>query len=584
MIKSSTFQISPFAGAVAIACGITCLAILSGGAPERPWPKPGDSAVERPAPRIRLRPAAYHPRVDAFPAGAWLSAAPARAPQPMVRVLLSDVLQDGRLRITTTTGLLVIDPDTHRILARVPAEATYSLSLSDDGRAISGPGGKDLPAETVRLIPIGCDDQMNAGARQFTGALEVSLGKTGLDVVNEVREEDYIAGVVAGEAAKSFPLEALKAQAVAARTYALSQRGHRENGVDVLDTTADQVFTGAGRVWPECRAAVDATAGRILTYRGRPIVAYFSADCGGHTRTNTAAGLGGGPLPYLRAVEDAPASGPAYCAIAPMHTWSARLTDAEILPKLNETLGARLKSLSEIQVEGHYSDGRAGLVRLAGVADPEPSAMAAEADPARAPLAAPPAEPGADTAPQPQPVEPQPAEEPKPEAAPEPREWRETLRAMEFRKIVGLDALRSQTLSVKPDGPGAWLFEGRGYGHGVGMCQWGAAGMARQGISYDRILSHYYFGVHLLPAAPRDGALAGLVKDARGRLLPNAIVSLVGTDRRAKTNAKGRYRFPSVPAGTYDIVVTPRVGPAFASFAWTVNEGEETRARVIERP
>jgi stage II sporulation protein D len=622
MFRGISIPVSVLRSARVVTAGGAVLGLAVFGAktpPEAPPP-------ERPAPvLVPVRPAAFHNDPGTIQPSEMLALSGRRAPEASFRVLLTDPLTDGALRVTCTSGLLIEDAASHALIAQVPGGAKYSVFLSPDGRALSGPGGTDLPAAKIRIEPVSPDTPMDLGKRSYLGALEVGLGDNGLDVVNEVRQEDYIVGVVAGEAARSVPREALKAQAVAARTYALSQMGNRGPNVDVVDTVADQVYTGAGVAWPEVREAVAATAGQVLTYKGKPIIAYFSADCGGATRTNTAAGLGSGPLPYLKPVKDVDANGVDYCAASPSHTWSRRLTSADMLPKLNAAWGTDIESLQTIRLTRVYSDGRVGEVSVAGLGPlpppplkvakaPEPVPGGGEEAPSKdaaktpAPLraalkaaaeATPPAKadetPAApdaapkdtaeDAAPAAGPPKPE-VETPAPDAAPAPAPKRpeiaRSLRAFDFRKIIGTSTLRSQIFTAAPDGDGAWLFSGRGYGHGVGMCQWGACGMAKDGIPYDRILTHYYTGVALQANAPRDGSLTGIAKDTKGRPIANAVVTLAGTDRDAKTDAQGHFRFSDLPAGTYDLVLTPAKGAGVLSFAWRVRAGEVTTA-VIRR-
>jgi stage II sporulation protein D len=571
----------------------------------------------RPAPvLIPVRPAAFRDKPDTIQPSELVALAGRRAPEASFRVLLTDPLQDGAVRITCPSGLLIEDADSHALIAQVPGGAKYSVSMSADGRALSGPGGSDLPAARIRIEAVSPDTPMDLGKRSYLGALEVSLGDTGLDVVNEVRQEDYITGVVAGEAARSFPLEALKAQAVAARTYALSQMGNRGPNVDVVDTVADQVYTGAGVAWPEVRQAVQETAGQVLTYNGQPITAYFSADCGGYTRTNTAAGLGSRPLPYLKPVKDSGPDGVDYCAASRSHTWTRRLTDAEIVPKLNTAWGTDIETLQNIRFSQVYSDGRVGEVSVAGLGPmPAPliikkaegpgragpvattlsakpttrakdAALVTPEEEAKTPaLAAPSTDPAPEAEPPAKPEQPEaeppvPDETPEPQPAPAPARPRiqRSVRAYDFRKAVGTSVLRSQIFSVAADGDDAWVFSGRGYGHGVGMCQWGACGLANNGVTYDHILKHYYTGVNLEPNAPRDGALEGIAKEASGTPIADAVVTLAGTDREAKTDAQGHFRFTALPTGTYDLVLVPAKGPGVLSFSWRVRADEVTTA------
>lgn len=152
------------------------------------------------------------------------------------------------------------------------------------------------------------------------GTVDVKATPRGLLVINAIPLEDYLAAVLGGEMPASYPPEALKAQAVAARTYAIQRKldmyGHAYHlGATVLS----QVYGGAGREDPRTRAAVDATRGQILTYDLAPIEAYFHASCGGRTESGKAAL--GRDLPYLR-----PVSCP--CTEDPKTHWSLELPDA----------------------------------------------------------------------------------------------------------------------------------------------------------------------------------------------------------------------------------------------------------------
>lgn len=480
-------------------------------------------------------------------------------------MLITKAVQKGRVTLTADADLLVVNPDTHSAFSRVPAGKPYVLSLSDDGRAIAGPGGADLPSTTVRILSINASRPITIGNRAYLGAIEVRVGDSGLEVVNEVHREDYIAGVLAGESVRAFPLGALKAQAVAARTYALSQSGHRPDGIDVVDTVADQVYGGVRADWPEIRLAVEETAGLIATYHDEPIVAYFSADCGGRTRTNTSAGLSNHELPYLRPVVDAPSGGPDYCSVAPKHMWTLDIPTADIVAKLNAKGGTKLASITEIRFNRVGADGRVGEVEVEGLPIPEtrPTALdGTNAEPAKEQGVASPTAQGDSLA--------QPAET---DAAPLPPDpVKATFAGFDFRKFVGTNILKSQIMTVTRSGEAAWTFTGRGYGHGVGLCQWGACGMARAGVGFDAILKHYYTGIELTHQKQHTGTLEGRARDVSGAAAPGARVQLAGTALETTADSEGIFEFEDVPAGTYDLVITPRGGEATVSFAWRVKE------------
>lgn len=544
---------SPLAVATALSSAVVCLALFSGRVPPaRPRPI---QAAHRPVHRhVRLHRVAFRPE-PLIQAAEFLSSAGEAPPQDTVHVLLTKAVQNGKCSVSCDSDLLVVNPETHSLIARVPAGKVYTLSMSEDGRAISGPGGSDLSQTSIRVLSLDASVPMTIGTRSYLGALDVRLGDKGLEVLNEVKREDYIAGVVAGESVRAFPLGALKAQAVAARTYALSQLGHRPDGVDVVDTVADQVYVGVRRDWPELRQAVEETAGVIATYHDEPITAYFSADCGGETRTNVAAGLSGHELPYLRPVIDAPKGGPDYCSASPKHTWTLTLKPTDIVPKLNDKAAAHLASVDSIRFTHVYSDGRVGEVEIEG----KPQENAPAAPVVTADATADGKGDGAEV-----------VAEPPVETAPAPAPVKITVTGFDFRKIVGTNVLKSQIMTVTPMPDGSWTFAGKGYGHGVGLCQWGACGMARAGIGFDAILRHYYTGIELQHQASRAGTLEGIARDLGGGIDKKAVVRLAGTNLQTISDSKGRFRFENLPVGTYDVVTTPASGEAAISFAWTV--------------
>ncbi|HEU4951043.1 MAG TPA: SpoIID/LytB domain-containing protein [Holophagaceae bacterium] len=160
-----------------------------------------------------------------------------------------------------------------------------------------------LPADGVRLAPRGPFTEV-VGKGRYRGRIEVAPNRQGtLSVVNTVDLETYLRGVVPREmGAWNYPaLEALKAQAVAARTYAVANLGKRgEEGYDLVDTVSDQVYGGADGEQNLTDLAVQQTAGLVATYNGKPIQALFMADCGG--ATVDVSWVFGGDAPYLKGV------------------------------------------------------------------------------------------------------------------------------------------------------------------------------------------------------------------------------------------------------------------------------------------
>jgi SpoIID/LytB domain protein len=143
-----------------------------------------------------------------------------------------------------------------------------------------------------------------AGKGTYRGSLEVRGSSSGLDAINVIDIEDYVRGVVAKESPASWPIEALKAQAVAARSYALSSSGH--GSFDVFDDTRSQAYGGVGAETAKTDQAVSATHLQVVLYKGKVAQTFFFSTSGGHTENNEFSSLGFGQpaIPYLRGVDD----------------------------------------------------------------------------------------------------------------------------------------------------------------------------------------------------------------------------------------------------------------------------------------
>jgi stage II sporulation protein D len=252
--------------------------------------------------------------------------------------------------------------------------------------------------------------------------------------VVELRLEDYVAGVVAGEMPASFPAEALRAQAVAARSYALTRKIEAQAADRPWDIGAGvlaQVFSRTPS--PAARAAADATAGEVLALGMEPVEAYFHAACGGRTEGGLAAL--GRDLPYLAPVECG------RCGRAPRVAWALPVGARELAAAAGlpgDATAARVATRS--------ATGRAERVEVrAG-------------------------------------------------------ERRALVAATDLRQRLGFSRLPSLSFEIRSpraarDG---FVLEGRGQGHGAGLCQWGAAGLAREGKTYREILLHYYPGTEIV--------------------------------------------------------------------------------------
>jgi stage II sporulation protein D len=177
-----------------------------------------------------------------------------------------------------------------------------------------------------------------AGVGSYRGVLEFApTAFKGLSVVNAVGLDDYLQGVVPAESPASWPAEALQAQAIAARTYAITTA--KSADFDHYADTRSQVYKGVGIETASTNAAVAATRGQIVTYNGQPVVTYFFSTSGGKTEDVENTTLGNEPKPWLKSVDDE------YDSVSPRHRWTTRLTMKSASRKLGSLVKGSFKGI-----------------------------------------------------------------------------------------------------------------------------------------------------------------------------------------------------------------------------------------------
>jgi stage II sporulation protein D len=269
--------------------------------------------------------------------------------------------------------------------------------------------------------------------RRFRDQIRVYPANAGyLWVVNILSREDYLAGLVNWEISSQWPFEAVKAQVVAARTYAQFQKLNRAGELfDVEGTTSDQVYGGMEREDFLSRKAVRETEGEMILFRGEPIFAVYHSCCGGTTESPEY--LWAGNFPYLKSMECP------HCLGSPYFVWNYQVDGVRLRSALNSMngLGSRVVDLRL----GQRSESRR-ILQVSVVGE----------------------------------------------------RGRVDLNGPEFRRLLGRDLLRSTNFTVK-EKDGVFLFAGLGWGHGAGLCQWGIKGMAENGENYRSMLRYYYKNV-----------------------------------------------------------------------------------------
>ncbi len=373
--------------------------------------------------------------------------------------------------------------------------------------------GKGVYSGPIRIIPVGNNKiiiVINGQKYRYRGNIEIDIDKEygKLNIINIISMEEYLYGVLKKEISPRWPKETLKAQAIAARTFAIfNMNKYIDKGYNICATTNSQAYGGVNHEDPLTNKAVDETRGVIMVHEGKPINAVYHSDSGGYTEDSE--NVWGSYLPYLRSVE----SKFEEKVSPPNHTWSYSVNEKDLTGKLQKQ-GIKINSVFSIEPVNPSKTGRINEL-----------AFTAEDDTVI------------------------------------------NMKTNEFRSLIGVDLIRStlfhievigertiitentenkkeiedkeeqkesieEILSQKEDWtiqellelmkknkqerekekgkivpkvkivesytPFTFLFSGLGNGHGVGMSQWGAYGMAVQGYKYQDILRYYYQGIDII--------------------------------------------------------------------------------------
>ena len=343
-----------------------------------------------------------------------------------IRVLLVTGLREAL--IEAPSPFEIRDLKESRVLAQTK---TFRIDAAGGG---TEPNGWLSAPEGMIVAPAGADTLTLNGA-PYRGKLRIQRNpKGGLDIVNLVPLEAYLYGVVPREMPSQWFPEALKAQAIAARTYVLYQVDKsRTREYDVLPTTASQVYGGAAAETENSNRAVDETKGAVLLYNNQLALAYFHANSGG--TTEDAEQVWAAEVPYLKAIRDD------YSLQAPGCTWKRTLDLEEIRQALNRNK-MEIGAIDRMKAEDFSPSGRIVKIRILHA--------------------------GKET----------------------------VMNGNDFRLKTDPVLIRSTFFTVTQNGREITL-EGKGYGHGVGMSQWGAYMMAKEGRSCRDILQFYYPGVEI---------------------------------------------------------------------------------------
>ncbi len=336
--------------------------------------------------------------------------------EPSVRVLIKRSL----LQLTISEGDYLVSTKGGEIVSRGERNVTLRSEggyLSDGVRRFNG------ELLLVSRAPVVIDGVL------YSGRVVFHPTEKGIDLIDLIGMERYVASVLKSEIPSSFNLEAKKAVAVAVRTYTLYRMENGKGEYYHLDNSnISQVYGGIEDVGDEYVRAAKDTRGEVVMYRLSPALAVYHAACGG--RTENAYDTWQTDIPYLRAVTCG------YCNYAPGFRWALEMTQREFINELKKE-GVRGNRLVSLRAGAKTNTGRTKTLRV-------------EMDTGT---------------------------------------WE--VPASKLRADVGYAVMKSISFSISMTGDRVSI-SGSGYGHGVGLCQYGTNGMARRGFSFREILRHYY--------------------------------------------------------------------------------------------
>ncbi|MBN2687184.1 MAG: SpoIID/LytB domain-containing protein, partial [Deltaproteobacteria bacterium] len=224
-------------------------------------------------------------------------AAPAVGADEMIRVLIMEGVKT--VRIGGTAPCVIADRQTGAALGRLHTGQPVSVSMYDRFLAVNA---ASLSRSFIVIRPESAGF-VTVNEKPYRGTVTIKRNNNGIDVINRVRLEEYLYGVVPKEMSPTWPIEALKAQAVAARTFVLYHKEkNRDREYDVYASTSSQVYGGVVAEDEKATAAVNETRSRILVHDGRLVLAYFHANSGGVTEN--AENVWTARVPYLKSVRD----------------------------------------------------------------------------------------------------------------------------------------------------------------------------------------------------------------------------------------------------------------------------------------
>lgn len=361
-----------------------------------------------------------------------------------LRVLLNEYNTGEFLNVESSAYL----NDNSSRLALLTPESTIQI-FENNGNIRLTINGKDYYGRKFLISPEDNDGLIKINGKRYRGKIQVSSSENTISLINLVSLEDYVKGVLP----KEMPIgkhnenfEALKALAICIRTYSLRKMMDGNIYFDLYADTRDQVYGGLDAETPLSNKAVDETKKLILKYDGKPATIFYHSTCGGYTESSQNV-FTNDPVPYLISIKDGDEP---YCNISPRFQWQEIYEKEKIISRLkNYSLLDNINyEFEDISISNKYESGRVAELDVKVVDDNGEIISVVLIG----------------------------------------NEIRSILRTSDNKRILWSTLF---DLSINSN---SVVLTGYGFGHGVGLCQWGAVALSRMGWNNKDILQHYYPG------------------------------------------------------------------------------------------
>lgn len=311
---------------------------------------------------------------------------------------------------------------------------------------------KTFESNQFILVPNDVNGIIKIDNKNYRGKIIINSFNGNLRIINQISLEDYVKGVMTKEMPLGRDLEhyeALKAFAICARTYAYTKIFESKSHYDILPDTRDQVYGGVDAETEYSNRVVDETRNLILTYENKPAVVFYHSTCGGTTEDaeNVFTKVS---VPYLRSVKDGLSP---HCIISPRYEWTEIIPEYKVVDRLLRAglISGKNFKVKDIIVNSRFESGRINELEIILTGNGKEQKVKLYGN-----------------------------------------NIRSVIRTADDNSI-----LRSNSFDIRFSSDRTIIIIGKGNGHGVGMCQWGAIGMSRNGINHKEILDHYYPGTNI---------------------------------------------------------------------------------------